>query len=91
MEWTPRIVARQQTPCWPWRLRERHDTHPVGAQCVECGQDVALDPTLRGFDPVCLYCALGNGTLPAVEIEPTDERTLHQQAMDWRRGNLEAA
>lgn len=79
MSWTPRIVHRAQTPCMPWRLRDNR-VPAIGAACAECGLDVELPRDLSGYQPVCIYCAMDSGLLPAVEIAPEDERTLHQMA-----------
>lgn len=84
MGWEPQIVPRPRTPCHAWRLRDGRGNHPIGAQCSDCGQDVALDRGLTGFDPVCVYCALETGLLPMEEISPEDERSLHEIAMAGR-------
>lgn len=81
MTWAPTIVASARTPCMPWRLRDGEGRHPMGAVCVDCGIDVALDPALTAYNPVCIYCALSTGLLPLAEIEPDDERTLHDMAV----------
>ena len=63
----------------PWRLRDNREP-VVGRTCATCGEDVAMPAHLTAFQPVCLYCAMDSGLLPAIEIEPEDERTMHQLA-----------
>jgi hypothetical protein len=82
--WKPAIVAKAQTPCWPWHLRERTAEHPAGSQCARCHRDIAVPRPLQGYEAICVYCALDIGVLPLVEIEPEDERSLHQRAMEER-------
>lgn len=84
MTWTPQIVARARTPCWPWDLREYRpdDPHPIGAQCAKCQIDVALDPRLIAYEPLCLHCSMREGLLPLIEREPSDRRSLHEVAVD---------
>lgn len=84
MTWKPTIAARARTPCWPWDdwRNEQCPGHPIGAQCVDCGMDVALNPALIAYDPVCIYDAFRTGLLPLIIREPGDERSLHQLAVE---------
>jgi hypothetical protein len=81
MKWTPVIVHSARTPCWPWRLREGKEP-VISGKCATCNQDVAWPVGLQNYQPVCLSCAMDSGLLPAVEIDPQHDRTLHQLAYE---------
>lgn len=84
MTWTPRIVARTVAPCWPWaeRFNDPADQQPLARLCIRCKIDVALPRADEGHTPMCLYCAMDRGLIPAEIIEPGDDRSLRQIAQD---------
>lgn len=72
------LVPAERVTCAPWSLRgmsscARDGQHPIGAECVDCGRSVAQPRSRPSAAPVCLYCALDCGMLPAVEIPPVFE------------------
>lgn len=79
-----KVAASARTPCDPWDLRGVREEHPRGGVCADCGRDIAVFGEQIGYETVCVYCALADGTLPLEEIEPWEERSLHQIAMAER-------
>lgn len=69
-----KVVSAEPVVCWPWHLRQAEidpdEAHPIGAACCDCKRDVALRRQLAGRRAVCLYCAMGRGVVPEVEVEP---------------------
>ena len=71
------LVAPARVVCAPWRLRgglsvcATDDSHPAGAECIDCGADVAVPRSLLNAAPVCLYCGMDSGMVDLAEVEPT--------------------
>lgn len=63
--------------CWPWRLRfmDGREVHPKGAQCCDCGRDIARYP--GDGTPICLYCALGRGIVAGEDHQVEQLNQLH--------------
>ncbi len=56
-------------PCWPWHLWWLVEgPHPRGDRCRRCLRDVAVPQDATGR-PICIYCALDLGLIPAEEQE----------------------
>jgi hypothetical protein len=63
-----RLVHARQVACWPWGLSWL-DGKPVRfATCRTCKRDVAQPEAAARDVPICLYCALDSGLLPAIDI-----------------------
>lgn len=69
---TLRLVHSRQVACWPWGLRAMEPRRVLGAVCRGCRIDVALPIDQREDTPICIYCALDNGIVEAVDV-PLDE------------------
>lgn len=69
------LVHVRQVVCWPWHLRGLGEEPVVGALCRTCRRDVALPKSMARDVPICLYCALDDGLVEAVEtpLYPTDD------------------
>lgn len=62
------LVHARKVVCPAWHCR---GLDPVfGGACRTCSRDVAIPLTHRGDTPICTYCALDDGLIPAIEIEP---------------------
>jgi hypothetical protein len=72
------LVSVKLSPvvCLLWRLRIVPDgePHPIGANCIGCGRDLALRRHYAKREAICLYCAMDRGIIPLVELPPDDER-----------------
>lgn len=72
-----RLVAAPDVVGWPWHLRfcdrSLGAEHPVGARCRRCGQDIAVPRRADPRGAVCLYCAMDEGIVEAVDVEPWED------------------
>lgn len=62
------IVAAREAACFPWRLRTCTEEPTRAAVCGSCGLDVALPIARERERPVCIYCAMDSGLIPAVDV-----------------------
>lgn len=68
-----RLVHARQVACWPWGLAWLDAKSVHFATCRTCERDVA-QPNDRCADvPVCLYCGLDSGLVPAIELPLGDQ------------------
>lgn len=65
---TLRLVHAREVPCWPWELRALELGPALQAYCRPCGREVALPADHQADRPVCLYCAMDSGLLPAADL-----------------------
>jgi hypothetical protein len=64
-----RLVHSTEVACWPWGLEGLSGQAVQWATCRTCQRDVAQPKASARDVPVCLYCALDSGLLPAIETE----------------------
>lgn len=64
-----RLVHARQVACWPWDLGWLERESFQYATCRTCNRDVAQPIARSGEVPVCLYCGLDSGLVPAIEEE----------------------
>jgi hypothetical protein len=62
---TLRLVHSREVACWPWHLADLTGEPTFGATCQDCGRDVAQPRLAAGERPVCCYCAMDKGLIPA--------------------------
>lgn len=65
-----RLVEPAPFSCWPWDLRGCGDLkeHPRGGRCRLCGIDVAVDRQRDVRGATCLYCAMDEGLIEAIDF-----------------------
>jgi hypothetical protein len=68
------IVTAPPVVCWPWHLAgcdpELGPAHPIGANCGECGREIALRRDRPNANALCLYCGMDAGLVPLEEVPP---------------------
>jgi hypothetical protein len=62
-----RLVYSREVACWPWRLRSCGEEPAIGGTCRSCDLDIAVPESRRGDAPICIYCGLDSGLVPAVD------------------------
>ena len=62
------IVTARQVACFPWHLRICFDVPVRAAFCRSCQLDVALPVDRERDRPICIYCAMDSGLIPAVDV-----------------------
>jgi hypothetical protein len=55
--------------CQTWGLRGFIEGPVTGGQCNRCSRDVAVPGSVGRRRPVCVYCALDIGLVPAIDVE----------------------
>lgn len=67
-----RLVPPCPVVCWPWDLRfmVEYAGHPKGGECRTCGQNIAVPPDKALAGATCLYCAMDEGLVEAVDLPP---------------------
>lgn len=60
-----RLVHSREIVCWPAHLAFIWEQPTQGADCQDCGAVVAQPVAAAKERPVCLYCAIERGLIPA--------------------------
>lgn len=63
-----KLVHADRCACFPWRLGWMHNVPVQAATCRDCGRDVAQPVEQARYVPVCIYCAIDEGSI--TEDEP---------------------
>jgi hypothetical protein len=63
------LVRPKPVVCWPWHLHFLADQagHPIGGSYTACQQDVAVPRDQSPAGAICLYCAMDQGLVEAVD------------------------
>lgn len=63
------LIHVRQIACWPWELGWFNGSDVFKfATCRICERDVAQPVEAAKEVPVCIYCALDNGLMEALDV-----------------------